>query len=41
MLRQLPLDDITALTHPRNYNIHWMNILEEVHAAQRPFAAIY
>ena len=41
MLRRLPLDDIAALTDPRNYNIRWMNILEEIHAAQQAFAEIY
>jgi nucleoside-diphosphate-sugar epimerase len=41
MMRRLPLDDILYLTHPRNYNILWMSILEEVHASQRSHSGIY
>ena len=41
MLRRLPLDDVSALTDPRNYNITWMGLLEEIHAAQRDFSEIY
>jgi nucleoside-diphosphate-sugar epimerase len=41
MLKKLPLDDPAWLLHPRRYNIAWMSVLEEVHAAQRPFASIY
>jgi nucleoside-diphosphate-sugar epimerase len=41
MLAKLPLDDVGWLTNPRWYNIAWMRILEEAHAAQRPFATIY
>ncbi len=41
MLRQLPIDRVDELTHPRNYNIRWMSLLEEVHATQREFASIY
>lgn len=41
MLEKLPLDNIGWLTNPRWYNISWMSILEEAHAAQRDFASIY
>jgi nucleoside-diphosphate-sugar epimerase len=41
MLQRLPLDDVAWLTSPRWYNIAWMSLLEEVHAAQRGFASIY
>ncbi len=41
MLRRLPLDDISALTDPRTYNITWMSVLEEVHVSQRAFAEIF
>jgi nucleoside-diphosphate-sugar epimerase len=41
MLEKLPLDDIAWLANPRWYNIAWMGVLEEVHAAQREFASIY
>jgi nucleoside-diphosphate-sugar epimerase len=41
MLQRLPLDDVGWLENPRWYNIAWMSLLEEVHAAQRPFASIY
>jgi nucleoside-diphosphate-sugar epimerase len=41
MLRKLPLDDVGWLANPRWYNIVWMSVLEEVHAAQREFATIY
>ena len=41
MLQRLPLDDVGWLANPRWYNITWMSLLEEVHAAQRPFASIY
>jgi hypothetical protein len=41
MLRKLPLDDVGWLANPRWYNIAWMTVLEEVHAAQRPFSTIY
>jgi len=41
MLGKLPLNDISWLANPRWYNIAWMSILEEAHAAQRPFASIY
>lgn len=41
MLAKVPLDDIGWLVNPRRYNIAWMRVLEEVHAAQREFASIY
>jgi nucleoside-diphosphate-sugar epimerase len=41
MLAKLPLDDVSWLANPRWYNIAWMSVLEEVHAAQRDFASIY
>jgi nucleoside-diphosphate-sugar epimerase len=41
MLRMLPIDDVAFLTNPRHNNIAWMTMLEETHAAQRPFASIY
>jgi nucleoside-diphosphate-sugar epimerase len=41
MLQKLPLDDVAWLANPRWYNIAWMSVLEEVHAAQRGFASIY
>jgi nucleoside-diphosphate-sugar epimerase len=41
MLQKLPIDRIEELTHPRNYNIRWMTLLEEIHQAQRPFQTIY
>jgi nucleoside-diphosphate-sugar epimerase len=41
MLQKLPLDDVGWLANPRWYNIAWMSVLEEVHAAQRAFASIY
>jgi len=41
MLQRLPLDDIGWLANPRWYNIAWMSVLEEVHAAQREFPSIY
>jgi nucleoside-diphosphate-sugar epimerase len=41
MLKQLPIDDVAFLTNPRHNNIAWMTMLEETHAAQRPFASIY
>jgi nucleoside-diphosphate-sugar epimerase len=41
MLEKLPLDDVGWLANPRWYNIAWMSVLEEVHAAQREFATIY
>ncbi|HTD38878.1 MAG TPA: SDR family oxidoreductase [Candidatus Limnocylindrales bacterium] len=41
MLQRLPLDDVAWLANPRWYNIAWMSVLEEVHAAQRGFASIY
>jgi nucleoside-diphosphate-sugar epimerase len=41
MLKALPLDDVAFLTDPRHNNIAWMTLLEETHAAQRPFATIY
>ncbi len=41
MLGVLPLEDIASLSHPRHYNIAWMTLLEEIHGAQRPFAAIF
>ena len=41
MLQRLPLDDVGWLANPRWYNIAWMSVLEEMHAAQRPFASIY
>jgi len=41
MLRRLPLDDVSALTDPRKYNITWMSVLEEIHASQRDFSEIY
>jgi nucleoside-diphosphate-sugar epimerase len=41
MLAKIPLDNVAALADPRNYNIAWMSVLEEVHAAQRRFESIY
>ena len=41
MLKMLPIDDVAYLTNPRHNNIAWMTMLEETHAAQRPFASIY
>ena len=41
MLQKLPLNDVGWLVNPRWYNIAWMSVLEEVHAAQRAFDAIY
>lgn len=41
MLHKLPLDDVGWLANPRWYNIAWMSLLEEVHAAQRGFGSIY
>jgi nucleoside-diphosphate-sugar epimerase len=41
MLAKLPLHDVGWLANPRWYNIAWMGVLEEVHAAQKPFATIY
>jgi nucleoside-diphosphate-sugar epimerase len=41
MLKMLPIDDVAFLTNPRHNNIAWMTMLEETHAAQRPFASIY
>jgi nucleoside-diphosphate-sugar epimerase len=41
MLQELPLDDVGWLANPRWYNIAWMSLLEEVHAAQRAFPTIY
>ncbi len=41
MLKKIPLDDVSLLADPRHYNIAWMTLLEEVHAAQRHFASIY
>ena len=41
MLAKLPLDDVGWLANPRWYNIAWMSVLEEVHAAQQPFPSIY
>jgi nucleoside-diphosphate-sugar epimerase len=41
MLAKLPLDDVGWLANPRWYNIAWMSVLEEVHAAQRDFGSIY
>jgi nucleoside-diphosphate-sugar epimerase len=41
MLQKLPLDDVGWLANPRWYNIAWMSVLEEVHAAQRGFDSIY
>ena len=41
MLQKLPLDDLGWLANPRWYNIAWMSVLEEVHAAQRDFGSIY
>ncbi|HEY4441807.1 MAG TPA: hypothetical protein VGN14_15205, partial [Candidatus Elarobacter sp.] len=41
MLQKLPLDDVGWLANPRWYNIAWMGLLEEVHAAQRGFVSIY
>jgi nucleoside-diphosphate-sugar epimerase len=41
MLQKLPLDDVGWLSNPRWYNIAWMSVLEEVHAAQRGFPSIY
>jgi len=41
MLRKIPLGDPAQLLHPRGYNIAWMTILEETHAAQGDFETIY
>jgi nucleoside-diphosphate-sugar epimerase len=41
MLEKLPLDDVAWLANPRWYNIAWMSVLEEVHAAQRAYDEIY
>jgi len=41
MLKRLPLDDIRSLTDPRQNNIAWMTLLEEVHTSQRAFDTIY
>lgn len=41
MLRRLPIDRVEELTHPKNYNIRWMTLLEEIHQAQRAFETIY
>lgn len=41
MLRKIPLGDPAQLLHPRGYNIAWMTILEETHAAQGDFDTIY
>ena len=41
MLQKLPLEDVGWLANPRWYNIAWMSVLEEVHAAQRGFDSIY
>ena len=41
MLEKLPLDNLGWLANPRWYNIAWMSVLEEVHAAQQPFPSIY
>jgi nucleoside-diphosphate-sugar epimerase len=41
MLAKLPFDDVAWLSNPRWYNIAWMSVLEEVHAAQRDFPSIY
>ena len=41
MLQKLPLDDVGWLANPRWYNIAWMSVLEEVHAAQKGFSSIY
>jgi nucleoside-diphosphate-sugar epimerase len=41
MLHMLPIDDVSYLTNPRHNNISWMTMLEETHAAQRPFSSIY
>ena len=41
MLKKIPLDNMSALADPRNYNIAWMSVLEEVHASQRRFESIY
>ena len=39
MIGKLPSAD--ELAHPRYYNVRWMSLLEEVHASQRRFDAIY
>jgi nucleoside-diphosphate-sugar epimerase len=41
MLAKLPLENVGWLANPRWYNIAWMSVLEEVHAAQQPFSSIY
>ncbi len=41
MLKRLPLDSVAALTDPRQYNITWMSLIEEIHEHQRPFVSIY
>jgi nucleoside-diphosphate-sugar epimerase len=37
----LKLPPLEELADPRYYNVRWMSLLEEVHAAQRGFEAIY
>ena len=41
MLKKLPLNNIEELAHPKNYNIRWMTVLEEIHTQQRQFESIY
>lgn len=41
MLTKIPLDRTDDFGDPKYYNIRWMSLLEEFHAEQRPFPAIY
>jgi nucleoside-diphosphate-sugar epimerase len=41
MLARLPLDKVESFGDPRHYNVRWMSLLEEFHAEQRAYAAIY
>jgi nucleoside-diphosphate-sugar epimerase len=41
MLTKLPLDRIETFGDPRHYNVRWMSLLEEFHAEQRAYPAIY
>jgi nucleoside-diphosphate-sugar epimerase len=40
MIKKLSLR-VEDLTHPRNYNIRWMSLLESIHGSQRTFDSIY
>jgi nucleoside-diphosphate-sugar epimerase len=41
MLQNIQSNGFLNFTHPRYYNIDWMNLLTEVTASQRSFASIY